>query len=108
MGATRHVDVAGRVHGNPGSIVKVTAPQVGGVEEGGAGGVQLRHEGVGKADQTVPEGACGCREVRRISVTCHVGIASRVNGDAATPVAVTPAEVGGVGEDRINAEWLLG
>ncbi len=42
----RHVGVAGGVHGDAGNRVIAAAAEVGGVDQGRAGGVQLRHEGV--------------------------------------------------------------
>ena len=47
IGVARHVGVAGRVHGDAVATRHVPrAAEVGGVDQGRAGRVQLRHEGV--------------------------------------------------------------
>src|SRR5438093_13074552 len=45
-GLSCHVGVAGGVHGDPQALIVVIAPKVGGVDEGGASGIELRHESV--------------------------------------------------------------
>src|SRR5438093_12877253 len=77
----------------------VTPTQVGGVDEGGAQGVDLRHEDMGLA---APEGGLesprGRREVSRRGGSYHVGVAGGVQGDSIGDVIATSAEVGGVDE----------
>src|SRR5205807_5557415 len=77
----------------------VTPTQVGGVDEGGAQGIELRHEDVGLA---APEGGLessrGRREVSRRGDTYHVGVARGVQGDPRATVIATSAEEGGVDE----------
>src|SRR5437667_11742710 len=77
----------------------VTPTQVGGVDEGGAQGVDLRHEDMGLA---APEGGLesprGRREVSRRGGSYHVGVAGGVHGDSIGEVIATSAEEGGVDE----------
>src|SRR5205809_7849566 len=77
----------------------VTPTQVGGVDEGGAQGVDLRHEDVGLA---APEGSLesprGRREVSRRGGAYHVGVARGVQGDPEARFKATAPEVGGVDE----------
>src|SRR5439155_7538601 len=54
-----HVGVAQGVHGDPEASVKASAPEEGRVEEGGASGIELRHEGVAAAAaEGALEGRC--------------------------------------------------
>src|SRR5205807_1710340 len=50
---TRHVGVTAGVHGDPADAVTVVTngTQVGGVDQGRARGIELRHEDVGALDQ---------------------------------------------------------
>src|SRR5439155_21398169 len=77
----------------------VTPTQVGGVDEGGAQGVDLRHEDM---DLAAPEGGLesprGRREVSRRGGSYHVGVAGGVQGDPIGDVIATSAEKGGVDE----------
>src|SRR5437899_12458160 len=77
----------------------VTPTQVGGVDEGGAQGVDLRHEDM---DLAAPEGGLesprGRREVSRRGGSYHVGVARGVQGDPIGNVIATSAEKGGVDE----------
>src|SRR2546425_912096 len=77
----------------------VTPAQVGGENEGGAQGVDLRHEDMGLAG---PEGGLessrGRREVSRRRGSYHVGVARGVQGDSIGDVIATSAEKGGVDE----------
>src|SRR5256885_307888 len=45
VGQSCHVGVAGCVHGDPLAPFFPIAPEVGGVDESRAGGIELRHEG---------------------------------------------------------------
>ena len=56
IGDARHVGVAGRVHGDAIAIITAAAAEVGGVDQGRARRVQLRHEGVGDAPEEWPAG----------------------------------------------------
>src|SRR5437660_1061856 len=83
------------------------AAEVGGVDEGGAAGIEFRDEDVGGAYRAV-ESARGGREAGRGGVARYVGVAGDVHRDAvAEVVAVTPtaAEVGRVSEHRIDDQW---
>src|SRR5439155_1156585 len=97
-GNPRHVSVAAGVHGDTEAVVDTTPAQVGGVDEEGAGGIELGHEGVFGAAEGGLEGAGGRGEVGGKGNPRHVGVAAGVHGDAEALVNVTPAEVGGVDE----------
>src|SRR5712664_2224870 len=57
-GVARYVGVAGAVHGDAIAIVEAAATEVGGVDERGTGGVELRHK-----DVSVGAAACGLERV---------------------------------------------
>src|SRR5439155_688762 len=97
-GNPRHVGVAAGVHGDAEAVVNVTPAEVGGVDEHGAGGIELGHEGVFGAAEGGLEGAGGRGEGGGIGEARHVGVAEGVHGDAEAVVNATPAEVGGVDE----------
>ena len=79
-------------------MVVAAAAEVGGVDQGRAGGVELRHEGVEPPPLSVAwKGVLG-REVRRTGLARDVGVARRVDGDAAGRHRAAAAEVGGVDE----------
>src|SRR5947209_1276854 len=84
------------------ALVIGTAAEVGGVDQRGAGGVQLRHEGVKAAAGSRLEGTGGRREVGRDGEARHVGIATGIDRDAQALVSATAAEVGGVRECRVD------
>src|SRR6267143_1430430 len=99
-GAARHVSVAEAVH-RDGEAPPLTAasPEIGGIEEGGAGGVELRYEGVAAAGERGLEGSRGDREVGRGGAARHVGVAEAVHRDAeAAALTPAPAEIGGIDE----------
>src|SRR5439155_21466823 len=74
-GVTRHVSVAGGVHGDAVALVNAVAAEIGGVDEGGACRVELRHEGVGlAAAEGRLEGPRRRWEVAGTSETRHVGV----------------------------------
>ena len=102
MGGACHVGVARAVHGDALATVVTAAPEEGGVDEGGAGGIELRREGGATVYRTaIAEGleGPGCRrEVGGSGAPRHVGVARAVHGDAVAEVIATPAEVGGVDE----------
>ena len=95
--AARYVGVAGGVHRDAGAIIIARAAEVGGVDQGGARRVQLRHEGV-EVSAAVGrlKGAGRGREVGGSSEARHVGVAGSVHGDAPAKVTARAAEVGGV------------
>src|SRR5439155_12837492 len=95
-GNPRHVSVAAGVHGDAEAVVNATPAEVGGVDEPGAGGIELGHEGVFGAAEGGLEGAGGRGEVGRAGEARHVGVAEGVHGDAEAVVNATPAQVGGV------------
>src|SRR5205814_9247045 len=76
-GPARHVGVAGRVHRDAVASVAATAAEVGGVDESGAGGIELRHEGVASTEHTASEGRLErprCRrKVAGYGLARHVG-----------------------------------
>src|SRR5207245_9010945 len=75
VGGSGHIDVASRIHGDPVALVRTSAPEVGRVEEGGAGGIELRHEGVDEAAGGGLEGLRRRREVGGKGQAYHVGVA---------------------------------
>src|SRR5437016_1227939 len=84
---------------------KPSPPRLGGVDEGGACRVELRHEGVGlAAAEGRLEGPRRRWEVAGTSETRHVGVPHGVDGDAEALVTATAPEVGGVGEHRVDDE----
>src|SRR5208337_2585428 len=93
----RHVGISGGINGDAVAIIPAAAAQVGGVDQGRAGGIQLRHE-----RSVIPHGLVERLkrvrggEVGRISPTCHVGVAGGIDGDAVAFVITTAAQVGGV------------
>src|SRR6266571_7779202 len=107
-GGPADVGVPGSIHGNGDTIVISTAAQVGGVDQSGAGGIELRDEGVtdiAEAPATSRlEGPRGRRELGRVGRANHVGVAGGVHGDAPTEVIPTGAKVGGVEEHRVNVQ----
>src|SRR6267143_2069011 len=102
-GAARHVSVAEAVH-RDGEAPPLTAasPEIGGIEEGGAGGVELRYEGVAAAGERGLEGPQVGREVGRAGAARHIGVAESVHRDAPTLITPATAKVRGVGEHRVN------
>ena len=92
-----HVGVAGAVHGDaPGFVIRVPA-DVTAVEERSAGGVHLGDERFTTA--VIREiRAHGDREVGRVRISGHVGIADAVHGDALANVPPTAADIAGVEE----------
>ena len=83
------VGVAGAVQRDAVAVVGAASAQVGGVAEGGAARVELRHEGVGCAVVGRVEGARGRREVAEV-VHRQVGAAGAVERDAVAVVASLP------------------
>jgi len=59
----RHVDLAGGVHGHATPLFCAAPTEVGAIDELGAVGRQLRHEGVGGATPEGPLQRVHCREV---------------------------------------------
>ena len=116
-GAARHIGVAGRVHGDalsapitlPDARIVVTAPEVGGVDEGGTGGIQFCHEGIDKGSRI--DRAKGPRrnwEVQGGRVAGHVGVPRGVDGNAVAKVPARSTEVGGVDERWVNHQGARG
>ena len=71
----------------------------------GAGGVELRDEGVAAVGRRVERARCG-REVCRACLARHVGVAAAVDRDAAAVVEAVAAEVGRVDERRAGRVQL--
>ena len=100
--AARHVGIAVGIHSDVRGDARkwISASKVGGIDQGGAGGIQLCDE----------EQAVGLRrprsrrEVRRGRRARHVGVAGGVHGDRVTVVIAGTAKVGGVREHRIDDE----
>src|SRR5207302_781304 len=79
-GATRHVSVPPAVHDDRAAEVVAGAGEIGGVDEGGAVGIEHRHEGVIEA--LVALEALHRWEVGGAGETRYVGVARAVYGDA--------------------------
>ncbi len=104
-GASRDIGVAAAVHGDAAdgqteaaeAVFEIAAAEVGRVEEGGAGRIHLRHEGIDHAAERgldrVHRGEVGRRGESR-----DIGVAAAVHGDAEAPVFGAAAEVGRVEE----------
>src|SRR3989442_6399588 len=89
-GAPRHVGVAEAVHRDGDALLEIAAAdlngapaEIGGIEEGGAGGVELRYEGGDVADERGLEGSHGDREVGRGGGARHVSGTEAGHRDAA-------------------------
>src|SRR5439155_24364197 len=106
--AARHIGAAGGVHRDAVATITTTAPEVGGVDEGGARGVELRHEGIEEAAEGRLEGPQRRREVDGEGVTRHVGVAGGVHGDAAALVTPTAPDVGGGGKGGAGVDERRG
>ena len=78
-GPTRDVGVARPVHGDAAALAII--PEVGGIGEGGAGGVELRHEGDETAARGRLEGPRRRREVGGYGDARDVGAARTVHSD---------------------------
>src|SRR6266480_5031312 len=91
-GVPRHVRAARAVHGDALAPVVAAAPEVGGVDEAGAAGIELRHEDV---DGT-PGGRLGGPrrrwEVLGESGTCHIAAARIVYYDPVALIGVAAPE----------------
>ena len=86
--AARYVGVAIGVHGDAVATAAI-AEEVGGIDEGGACGIELCDEGAGTAAEVGLEGS-GCR--RKIGgggIACYVGVTGGIHGDPVAPVAGT-------------------
>src|SRR5438093_13195255 len=93
-GVARYVGVAYGIHGDAPAFVDAAAPEIGGVNECRAGGIELRDEGVPAleliaAGSTSPpseaglEGSRSCRkEVRAVGIygARHIRVADGVHG----------------------------
>ena len=106
MGEARHVSVASGVYGDAETKVKSIPAEVSGIDERGAGGIQLYHEGVnvkGGAAEEWLEGSVSNREVGGASIARHVRVAFGVHGYPPAGISrAAAAEVGGVSEYRID------
>ena len=85
IGVARDVGVSGGVHGDAVAAVVAAAAEVGGVDEGGAGRVQLGHEGVGRRRALAAWSGLGGGEVGRVGVARDVGVPRAVHGDGTEP-----------------------
>src|SRR5262249_52015127 len=101
-GVPSHIGIAGRVDRDAGATVEATTTQIGGVDQGRAGRIQLRHEGVREyaTPESLLEGAGGGGKVGAVGWPGYVGIAGRVYRDAGGKVEAAAAQVGGVDQAR--------
>ena len=103
--ATGEVGAAAGVHRDVVRDVVARAADVGGVDRGGAGRIELRDESVAAefrvgAPEARLESPQGRRKVGRERRARHVGIAARVHGNCCAPVGIGAAEESGVRERR--------
>src|SRR6266571_86898 len=82
----------------------ITAAEVGGVDQSGAGGIELRDKGVAATTTAERwlEGAQGRREIGGTGGPADVGVPGSIHGNGDTEVIPTGAKVGGVEEHRVN------
>src|SRR2546425_477977 len=99
-GQAGHVGMATGTDRDTQALVIGTAAEVGGVDQPGARGIQLRHEGVDSAAGSLLEGTGGRREVGREGGARHVSMATGIDRDAKALVIAAAAEVAGVKQRR--------
>ena len=110
-----HVRAAGLVHGDPVAGVRAAAAaaQIGRIDEGGPGRVELGDEDVGwavcksrarddakhvLANRVLNETARGAGKVRRGGPPGHIGVAGCVHGDPLAAVIADAAQIGRIDE----------
>jgi hypothetical protein len=94
-GITCDVRIAGGVNGNRVGVIPVTSSEIGGVDQGGAGRVELGDEGVtGPCKRPLIGILSG--EVGGIGIACDVRIAGGVDGNGTGEIIVASSEIGGV------------
>src|SRR5437762_9555125 len=90
-------------------MVTGNAPEVGGIDEGGAQRIELRHEGIGVVQAAALEplkSPRGRREGTGAGLSCHVGVAGGVHGDPQALIIVIAPKVGGVDEGGAGGSEL--
>ena len=92
------------VHSDAMALVVPAASQIRRVDDGGAAGVELGHEGVVGAATVGCLKRVRCREVRGRSVPRHIRVARDVKSDALAPVVRSAPQVGRV--DRGGATGI--
>ena len=97
-----HVSAAGAIHRDAIGRVITRPAQVGGVNQVGAGGVELGHDGVTESSQRGLNGV-GYREIPRGGPTADGGVGGGIDGDAGAKVGAAPAKVG-----RVNQRHAVG
>src|SRR5207245_645222 len=94
----------GRVHGNATAEVIAAAAEVGGVAQRRAAGIELRHKNIELTAAKSWLQRIRRREVGRLGLPRHVGLAGSVYGNAhvraAAALIAAAAEVGGVDQRR--------
>src|SRR5439155_6820003 len=90
---------------DPVARIIAAAPEVGGENEGGAGGIELGDERVAlvgvvgaAAAGSGLKGARARREVRRLSLPRHISVASDVDSNPIALVIAATAQISGVDE----------
>src|SRR5207302_298452 len=99
---SRYVGVATGIHGDPETPVIGVAAEVSGIDEGGAGGIELGDEGAAPAGRL--EGSRCRGEVKAGCKACYVSVAGGIHCDPETELAGTGTEVGGVRQHRVDDE----
>ena len=82
------------------------AAQVGGVEQGRAGGVQFGDKGIAAAGRSSLEGARGGGEIGGAGTACDIGVARGIDRYADAVVIAAAAQVGGVEQGRAGGVQL--
>ncbi len=73
--------------------LRAAAPQVGGIDQRGARGIQHRHESIRGATAKAGLSGMARREVGGCGYARHVGVAGGVHGDAGAVVGVAATQI---------------
>src|SRR2546426_5437145 len=85
----------------PPATVATPAAEIGGVDEGRAGRIELAHKGVGRVSRwSRLEGSWRRGKIGREGGPRYIRVARPVHGDPRATVVVTAAEISGVDEGR--------
>src|SRR5262249_31591462 len=96
-GVPGDVGGASAIHGDGTAFIEAAAAQVGGIDEGGAIGRELRHKGVKEAAECRLQGM-DRGEVAGVGEPGDVGGASAIHGDGIAPLVPAATQVGGIDE----------
>src|SRR5262249_11126686 len=99
-GVARGVQRYARAH------IGFASAEVGGIEQGRAGGIQLAHEGIDSPGESRLEGARGGGEIGGKGLAGDIGGDQRIEHYGKTLVSVTSAQIGGVDQTRAGGVQL--